>query len=98
MKSTRRRRFSLPPLDDDHEKVNRSIESFLAGGDPSPDPGIDAAPTTVALVALAPATEDGPIDPTVADTLERELRGAARGPTGSTLRARALAGDARGDR
>ena len=29
----RRRKFSLPPLDDDHEKVNRSIESFLAGGD-----------------------------------------------------------------
>ncbi|HEY3164759.1 MAG TPA: hypothetical protein VGJ71_10380 [Candidatus Limnocylindrales bacterium] len=28
-----RRRFSLPPLDDDHEKVSRSIESFLAGID-----------------------------------------------------------------
>jgi hypothetical protein len=26
-----RRRFSLPPLDDDHEKVNRSIKSFLGG-------------------------------------------------------------------
>jgi hypothetical protein len=28
----RRRRFSLPPLDDDHDRVNRSIETFLAGG------------------------------------------------------------------
>ena len=76
-KSSRRRRFSLPPLDDDHEKVNRSIETFLASGDPAPD--ADAAPTTVAIVALAPSTADGPIDPAVAETLERELRGAARG-------------------
>ena len=76
-KSTRRRRFTMPPLDDDHEKVNRSIESFLAGGEPVPD--ADAAPTTVAIVALAPSTADGPIDPAVAETLERELRAAARG-------------------
>jgi hypothetical protein len=76
-KSSRRRRFSLPPLDDDHEKVNRSIESFLASGEPAPD--ADAAPTTVALVALAPSTADGPIDRAVAETLERELRAAARG-------------------
>lgn len=58
-----RRRFSLPPLDDDHEKVSRSIESFLTGGDapgPPADPvgsgprgaAAETAPTTVALVAV----------------------------------------------
>jgi hypothetical protein len=75
-RSTRRRRFSLPPLDDDHERVNRSIESFLASGEPGPD--ADAAPTTVAFVALASTTEDGSMDSAVAETLERELRAAAR--------------------
>ena len=30
-------------------------------------------------MALAPSTADGPIDPMVAETLERELRAAARG-------------------
>jgi hypothetical protein len=75
--STRRRRFSLPPLDDDHEKVNRSIESFLAGGETAQD--ADAAPTTVAFVALASPMEDGPTDPAIAETLERELQAAARG-------------------
>ena len=30
--SRRRRRFSLPPMDDDHERVNRSIATFLSGG------------------------------------------------------------------
>lgn len=52
-----RRKFSLPPLDDDHEKVSRSIESFLTGGDPAgstTDPTTPTgAPTTVALVAVA---------------------------------------------
>jgi hypothetical protein len=59
----RRRRFSLPPLDDDHEKVNRSIESFLGGPDASSPGGVDApmldtpteavtGPTTVAAVAV----------------------------------------------
>jgi hypothetical protein len=76
-KATRRRRFSLPPLDDDQEKVNRSIESFLASGEPAPE--ADAAPTTVAFVALAPSIEDGPTDPAVAEMLERELLAAARG-------------------
>lgn len=63
-----RRKFALPPLDDDHEKVSRSIETFLAGGDassPAADPPFPAtprgaaaepAPTTIALVAVcAPA-------------------------------------------
>lgn len=31
-----RRKFSLPPLDEDHEKVNRSIKSFLAGAEGAP--------------------------------------------------------------
>lgn len=64
----RRRKFSLPPLDDDHDKVSRSIESFLAGGDatgPAADaPGAPApptaaagtTPTTVALVAVCGPT------------------------------------------
>jgi len=54
-----RRRFSLPPLDDDHDKVNRSIESFLSGMDSaaadSTPAAADASPgeaTTVAIVAL----------------------------------------------
>jgi hypothetical protein len=28
----RRRRFSLPPMDEDHERFNRSISTFLSGG------------------------------------------------------------------
>jgi hypothetical protein len=62
-----RRRFSLPPLDDDHEKVNRSIKSFLGGIEGSasaigaPDPpateisptgATTSGPTTVALIAV----------------------------------------------
>jgi hypothetical protein len=81
-----RRRFSLPPLDDDHERVNRSIETFLSGGDAveSPDAGSPAAiATTVAVVAIE-GLEPGPsgdelsaLDGVVA-TVERTLRGAAR--------------------
>jgi len=65
-----RRRFSLPPLDDDHDKVNRSIESFLGRPDASGPGVVDAAtpdpptteagtgPTTVALIAVVdPRTE-----------------------------------------
>jgi len=59
----RRRRFSLPPLDDDSEKVSRSIESFLSGAESSADPapadaesGTDTPPTTVALVAVTDAS------------------------------------------
>jgi hypothetical protein len=90
-----RRRFSLPPLDDDHEKVSRSIETFLGGVEPATadaasDPGTAAGATTVALVAV-----DGLPRPTrrsrsarVADDdataralamVERTIRGAARG-------------------
>ena len=54
-----RRRFSLPPLDDDHEKVNRSIESFFGGieesGDVESSRGAQTSSggaTTVALVAV----------------------------------------------
>jgi len=55
----RRRRFSLPPLED-QEKVNRSIETFLAGSDvatsgpsASPGPGASSTVVTVAVVALS---------------------------------------------
>ena len=57
-----RRRFSLPNLDDDHEKVSRSIETFLGGIDAisgdEPTPVDDVAATaggatTVAFVAVA---------------------------------------------
>jgi len=61
-----RRRFSLPPLDADHEKVSRSIESFLASGEsesaaaePTATGAADrdgvssvAGATTVALIAV----------------------------------------------
>jgi hypothetical protein len=55
-----RRRFALPPLDEDHEKVRRSIETFLGGtGTPTagaepPDP---ASILTVAVIGLAGADE-----------------------------------------
>jgi hypothetical protein len=82
-----RRRFSLPPLDEDHERVNRSIETFLAGSD-----GVDAGEagpasatiaTTVAIVAIdgldadASVADPGGVEGVVA-TVERTLRGAAR--------------------
>ena len=90
----RRRRFSLPPLDDDHEKVSRSIATFL---DPSiaddSDATTDASsgsadddaaqpPTTVALVAVSGTDEgDEPASPLglAVAAVERALRGAARG-------------------
>lgn len=66
----RRRRFSLPPLDEDQDKVNRSIETFLSGGETAPDGDTtqdgqpDHPPTTVALVAIvrapAPEPDGGP--------------------------------------
>jgi hypothetical protein len=66
---TGRRRFLLPPLDADHEKVSRSIETFLAGAEASPagpaseaastDPAASAGATTVALIALAGLPEAG---------------------------------------
>jgi hypothetical protein len=72
-KGGRRRRFSLPPLDEDHEKVNRSIETFLSGGDAPADPSADLGtvsggshavesddqlPTTVAIVAVTGGSGD----------------------------------------
>jgi hypothetical protein len=82
-----RRRFSLPPLDDDHERVNRSIKTFLTGSDGSD--GTDTGPasttgaTTVAMVAIDGLDPDpGPADRRAADavvaTAEKILRGAAR--------------------
>ena len=89
----RRRRFSLPPLDDDHDKVNRSIESFLSGGETASDP--DAAtdrepgqpPTTVALVAVIGTGHDSAGDGSgesvrgeaAGTAVKRALRAAARG-------------------
>jgi hypothetical protein len=84
VKATRRRRFSLPPLDEDHEKVNRSIATFLTGVEAAQDPPADAAPTTVAIVALAHPADGSPtdtsdqLDPEITEVLERELRAAAR--------------------
>jgi hypothetical protein len=75
-----RRRFSLPPLDDDHERVNRSIESFLDGPDSgAADEPVTADPpsagaTTVAFVAV----DDGAPGEASA-MVERTIRGAARG-------------------
>ena len=84
-----RRRFSLPPLDDDHERMTRSIETFLSGGDQADavsagDDGTDTptVATTVALVAIHGLDADGPgrsraVDDMIA-TVERTLRSAAR--------------------
>jgi hypothetical protein len=85
-----RRRFSLPPLDEDHERVTRSIETFLSGSDPvdaaSASDDVADAPTvatTVALVAIHGLDTDASLaDPDGVDDLiaavERTLRGAAR--------------------
>jgi GGDEF domain-containing protein len=82
-----RRRFSLPPLDDDHERVNRSIETFFAGGDngEAGDPAASqpTVATTVALVAIdglqpQPSVADRRAVDGVLVSLERTLRGAAR--------------------
>jgi hypothetical protein len=82
-----RRRFSLPPLDDDHERVNRSIKTFLTGSDGSdgtdPGPASAAGATTVAMVAIGGLDPDpGPADRQAAEamvaTAEKILRGAAR--------------------
>jgi GGDEF domain-containing protein len=86
-----RRRFALPPMDEDHERVNRTIETFLttpeetALAEPSSDHGDDsgmAGPTTVAVVAIEGLAEldthDHPTADALAATVERALRGAAR--------------------
>jgi len=81
-----RRRFSLPPLDEDHERINRSIETFLSGSESS-DAGEAAEPptvaTTVAIVAIdgldaAPTHADREAVDGVVANVERELRDAAR--------------------
>lgn len=84
-----RRRFALPPLDDDHERVSRSIETFLGGIETADaDMEQDAAeessggPATVAIVAVDELPDGAAADEAVADALamvERTLRGAARG-------------------
>jgi hypothetical protein len=53
-----RRRFSLPPLDDDHEKTNRSIESFLGGVvAPASGPSTpEAAPASTPPASTPPAS------------------------------------------
>jgi len=83
-----RRRFSLPPLDDDHERVNRSIETFFSGGD-ALDPGDGGrVPATVAITVAVVALDgidqnrsrdDRAAFEAVAATVERTLRRAARG-------------------
>lgn len=98
-----RRRFSLPPLDDDHEKTNRSIESFLGGidtpasGPSAPEAATTSAPpargvsgpTTVALIAVV-----GPADSGLAGT----ARGRTSAGTAGTLAMveRTIRGAARG--
>ena len=80
-----RRRFALPPLDEDHEKVRRSIETFLGGadaptGDVPPDP---ASILTVAVIGLA--GPDGPLDPRRSRRLRETAAAETSGP--SELRA-----------
>jgi GGDEF domain-containing protein len=87
-----RRRFSLPPLDEDHERVSRSIQSFLSGADlpevpdAGPNPAAAPVPTTIAVVAVhglddASASNDAArrdgVEAALA-TVERTLRSAAR--------------------
>ena len=85
-----RRRFSLPPLDDDHERVSRSIETFLSGSEGAEaSDGTAAGPdsptvaTTVAIVAIdglhpgAAGAGRQAVDDVVA-TVERTLHAAAR--------------------
>jgi hypothetical protein len=84
-----RRRFALPPLDDDHERVSRSIETFLGGiettdADMPPDAAEESSggPATVAIVAVDELPDGAATGEAVTDALamvERTLRGAARG-------------------
>jgi GGDEF domain-containing protein len=83
-----RRRFSLPPLDDDHERVNRSIETFFSGGDALDTGDGGRGPATVAITVAVVAIDgldqnrsrdDRAAFETVAATVERTLRRAARG-------------------
>jgi len=93
-----RRRFSLPPLDDDHERVSRSIQSFLSGAD-GPD-GTDAgsvpaaipAPTTIAMVAVH-GIEGTPASSTSSDQTLNDAIGAAVATVDRTLRSAARTAD-----
>ena len=49
-----RRRFSLPPLDEDHERVSRSIETFLAGGEAAVDAAADGSASDAATADPSP--------------------------------------------
>lgn len=82
--STRRgrRKFSLPPLDEDHEKVNRSIKSFLARAEGAPVG--PATPAAARGAAEALGTPDG------AET--------AAGPSGDPSNQRKQAGSSSGSR
>lgn len=71
-----RRRFALPPLDDDHDKVSRSIESFLSGGDPETT-GLRSDPAPDAAVAPT----DPPLPVTAASDVGSEPRPAAEATT-----------------
>ena len=72
--SGRRRRFSLPPLDDDRDKVNRSIESFLSGGDSggesAGEPGTDSGSDPAADPASSSTAHDIDTPPTTVALVE----------------------------
>jgi hypothetical protein len=88
--SRRRRKFSLPPLDDDHDKVSRSIRTFLAGteapavaaGDPAPSAGASVGSTDVVSTPAAPPIVTVASIQLVGggprDVLERTVRSTAR--------------------
>jgi hypothetical protein len=88
-----RRKFSLPPLDDDHEKVNRSIESFLAGvdgpagtpvaGDTPSTPAAPAADTSVTGPSTAPPTGSRRAPTTIALVAIAGMAAAGSSPTAS---------------
>jgi hypothetical protein len=83
----RRRKFSLPPLEDP-EKVSRSIETFLAGGDSAASPAAVPAGDPGPLTTPAAADHPAPIVTVAAiqllgsssrGVLERTVRSTARG-------------------
>jgi hypothetical protein len=82
-----RRRFSLPHLDEDHERVNRSIKTFLSGSDSIEGGEGRSDSTTIATTVAVVAIDGLDRDLSIADqeavegvvaTLERTLREAAR--------------------
>jgi hypothetical protein len=90
-----RRRFTLPALDEDHEKVSRSIETFLTGADAIPiDPpaassaaataagpaGVGPTPSTVVTVSTLTVVDVPPGSiAAVRSTVEHRVRSTARG-------------------